>query len=126
MSIVKINHFIPSPIHSAAESQYFRFSVNIFSVSALAAGPEKISTLGSEPALGGVGHLFPRARIWPRDRVSIVIGVRRKLQLVCSVFQYRLAFVHNFLMLMTYSSTLVCSDVLVIISCLQHGHIVCA
>jgi len=45
----------------AAESQSFRFSVKSFSGPALAVGPKKISTLGPEPPLGGLGQLFPRA-----------------------------------------------------------------
>ena len=112
---------------TAAESQSFRFSVKIFRGPALAAGPKKLSTLGPEPALGGLGQLFPRTRMWPCDWVSIMIGVRWKLKLVaCSAFQYCLAFVQNFHMLMTYSMTFVYSDVLVIINCLQHDKIVYA
>ena len=41
LSTVQSNHFRPSQSHSATESQLFRFSVKIFSRSALAGGPEK-------------------------------------------------------------------------------------
>jgi hypothetical protein len=83
--------------------------------------------MGPEPAVGGLGQLFPRTRMWPCDWVSIMIGVRRKLKLVaCSAFQYCLAFVHNFHMPMTYNMSFVYSNVMVIISCLQLGRIVYA
>jgi len=45
LSTVQINPFIPSPSHSATESQSFRLSVNFFS----------LFSLGPEPAVGGKG-----------------------------------------------------------------------
>ena len=41
LSVVQINPFRPSPSHSATQSQSFRFSVKIFSRSALAGGARK-------------------------------------------------------------------------------------
>jgi hypothetical protein len=57
LSNAQINPFRPSLSYSATENQYFRFSVNIFSRSALAGGtiPPPPPT---EPALGGPGSRF--------------------------------------------------------------------
>ena len=48
-SVVKINSFRSSPSHSTTGSQSFRFSLNIFSLSAMGRGPTHIS-LGPEAA----------------------------------------------------------------------------
>jgi hypothetical protein len=48
-SIVKINSFRSSPSHSTTGSQSSRFSLNIFSLSAMSGGPTHIS-LGPEAA----------------------------------------------------------------------------
>jgi hypothetical protein len=53
LSTVQINPFRPTPSHSATRGQSFRFSVRIFSRSAIARGPEIISSPGPEPPLGG-------------------------------------------------------------------------
>jgi hypothetical protein len=42
-------------LHSPTDSQSFRFSVKVFSRSALAGGSEKIFSPGHESALGGFG-----------------------------------------------------------------------
>jgi hypothetical protein len=48
---------------TAAEIQSLRFSVKIFSGSTPAAGSKKFSIMGPEPAVGGLGQLFPRTRM---------------------------------------------------------------
>jgi hypothetical protein len=49
VSIVQIHAFRPNPSHSATDSQSFRFSVKIFSWSALDGGQKKYFHRGPNP-----------------------------------------------------------------------------
>ena len=62
LSTVQINHFTPSPSHSASDNQSFWFRVNIFSRSALARGEggvrKQFFLPGPEPTFGGLSGIF--------------------------------------------------------------------
>jgi hypothetical protein len=58
-SIVQINSFRSSPIHSTIESQSFQFSLNIFSLSAIGGGPTHISLRFEDAPLTHINLLAP-------------------------------------------------------------------
>jgi hypothetical protein len=67
MSTAQINPFRPSPSHCATESQYFRFSVKNFNLSALVGGPEKIFFYRFPNPLSAALHVSDNKKINPSE-----------------------------------------------------------
>jgi hypothetical protein len=77
--MTQINLFRPTPSHSATDSQYIRFCIQIFSWYALARGPEKKFPPGNEPALGGHKNTVYLVSKMPNSYATKIAAVSLRL-----------------------------------------------